>query len=48
MASCCFVWKYVGLVSLIPQELESLQGSLSARLEELKAVKKEPEEEECH
>ena len=41
MASCCFVWKYVGLVSPIPQKLESLQGSLSVRLEELKTVKKE-------
>ena len=41
MASCCFVWKYAGHVSPIPQELESLQGSLSVRLEELKTVKKE-------
>ena len=41
MASCYFIWKYAGLVSPIPQELESLQGSLSARMEELKTVKKE-------
>ena len=41
MASCCFVWKYAGLVSPISQELESLQGSLSVRMEELKTVKKE-------
>ena len=32
-----FLW----IVSPSPQELESLQGSLSARLEELKTVKKE-------
>ena len=29
------------IVSPCPQELESLQGSLSARMEELKTVKKE-------
>ena len=32
---------FLRIVSPIPQELESLQGTLSARMEELKTVKKE-------
>ena len=35
------VTTFFGLFLPSPQELESLQGSLSARMEELKTVKKE-------